>query len=87
MLTSLLFLSKELSFRNTAATSASFKISGNTPLVIVSLKGLCKTLTLASELNFSIFGGESNSVSLNDTSSNLKLFPLVNLFLNRARFG
>ena len=35
----------------------SLKLSGNIPSVTVSLKSLCKTLTVASELEFSIFGG------------------------------
>ena len=94
---SLAFLSKRLSFLKTSVTSASFKLSGNASLVIVSLKSLCKTLTVTSQLDFGIFGGIflcvvtfwgfrsliSTSILLNDTSSSLKLFPLVILFLIR----
>ena len=65
-----------------------------TPLVIVSLKSLCKKLSVASELDFSIFGGIflcafaflgfrsliSNSISLNSTGSNLKLkFKIISI--------
>ena len=48
-------LSKGSSFSKTSVTN--FKLSRNTPLVIVSLKSLFKTSTVASELDFSIFGG------------------------------
>ena len=70
-------------------------------MVIVSLKSLRKIFTVASELDFSIFGGIflcvaaflglrsliSNSISLNDTGSNLKLFLFVILFLIREILG
>ena len=45
-------LSKGSSFLKTGVTAASFKLPGNTPLIIVSLKSLYKTLAVASERVF-----------------------------------
>ena len=85
----------------TGLSSASFKLSGNTLLRIVSLKRLHKTWTVASEPAFSIFGEIFlcvvvffgfrslifNSKSLKDTGSDLKLSLLVILILIRKMLG
>ena len=85
----------------TGVKSASFNLGGNAPLVIFSLKGQWKPLTVVSELDFIIFRGISlcvvvflgfrslisNSISLNDSVVNLTLFPLELLFLIREMLG
>ena len=67
------------------------KLSENAPLVTVLLKSLYKTLTAASEIDFIISGGMllcvaaflgfrsliSNSISINDTTSNLVILFLI----------
>ena len=80
----------------TVVTSESLKLSGNTLLIIASTESLCKTLTVASKLDFSVFGAMflcavaflrfrsliPSSILLDDSGSNDQSFPsLTSLIL------